>query len=100
MRIAGLVLKNLSVPPVKAKIAVLGIAMKDYSNDDRLSPALNVINILQQSGINIAAFDPAVPKSYPFKVNSLEDALRDAHGLVVLAKQRGINYFNLRILKN
>ncbi len=99
MRIAGLVLKNLSVPPVKAKIAVLGIAMKDYSNDDRLSPALNVINILQQSGINIAAFDPAVPKSYPFKVNSLEDALRDAHGLVVLAKQRGINYFNFAYFK-
>lgn len=92
LRIAGLVLKNLAVPPVKAKVAVLGIAMKDYSNDDRLSPALNIIDILQQAGVKIAAFDPAVPKVYPFKVTSQEKALRGAHGIVVLAKQWDINY--------
>jgi UDP-N-acetyl-D-mannosaminuronate dehydrogenase len=95
LRIAGLVLKNLPVPPAEAKIAVLGIAMKDFSNDDRTSPALKVINILQQSGVKIAAFDPAVPRENPFKVDSLEEALRGAHGIVVLAKQRNIDYQNL-----
>lgn len=99
LRIAGLVLKNLPVPPAEAKVAVLGIAMKDYSNDDRTSPALKVINILQQSGVKIAVFDPAVPKNYSFKVDSLEEALRGAHGMVVLAKQRKIDYQNLELFK-
>ncbi len=95
LRIAGLVLKNLPVPPARAKVAVLGIAMKDFSNDDRTSPALKVINILQQAGVKIAAFDPAVPREYPFKVSSLDEAVRDAHGIVVLAKQQNIDYQNL-----
>lgn len=99
LRIAGLVLKNLPVPPAEAKIAVLGIAMKDFSNDDRTSPAFKVINILQQTGIKIAAFDPAVPREYSFKVDSLEEALRGAHGIVVLAKQRKIDYQNLELFK-
>jgi UDP-N-acetyl-D-mannosaminuronate dehydrogenase len=99
LRIAGLVLKNLSVPPAEAKVAVLGIAMKDFSNDDRTSPAIKVINILQQSGVKIGAFDPAVPRDYPFKVDSLDEALRGAHGIVVLAKQRNIDYQNIEYFR-
>jgi nucleotide sugar dehydrogenase len=99
LRIAGLVMKNLPVSPAKAKIAVLGIAMKDFSNDDRTSPALKVINILQQSGVKIGAFDPAVPRDYPFKVDSLDEALRGAHGIVVLAKQRNIDYQNIEYFR-
>lgn len=94
-RIAGLVLKSLPVSPSRAKVAVFGIAMKDYSNDDRCSPALEVIRVLETAGVEIAAFDPAVPREYPFKVNSLEDALRGAHGIAVLARQKNINYGKL-----
>ena len=47
--VAGLALKNLDVPP-EAHLAVLGIAMKDYSNDDRISPAREVISHLQAAG--------------------------------------------------
>ncbi len=93
--VAGLILKNLPVPPAKAKVAVLGIAMKDYSNDDRLSPALEVIKVLQRAGVQVAAFDPAVPKVYPFSVSTLEEALHGAHGIAVLARQHGIDYQNL-----
>ncbi|AFV11045.1 UDP-N-acetyl-D-mannosamine dehydrogenase WecC [Thermacetogenium phaeum DSM 12270] len=94
-RIAGLILKNLPVPPSRAKVAVLGIAMKDYSNDDRLSPALKVIQFLESAGVTVAAYDPAVPHQYPFKVNSLEDALRGANGIAVLARQKNIDYEKL-----
>jgi nucleotide sugar dehydrogenase len=99
LRVAGLVLQKLPVPPAQAKVAVFGIAMKDYSNDDRCSPALDVIKVLETAGVEIAAYDPAVPREYPFKVNSLEKALRDAHGIVILARQRNIDYGKLADFK-
>ncbi|MGE5544896.1 MAG: nucleotide sugar dehydrogenase [Bacillota bacterium] len=97
--VAGLALKNLTVPPRQAELAVLGIAMKDFSNDDRISPARDVIGHLQQAGCTVRAFDPAVPSSYPFKVNSLEEAVKGAHGILVLARQNGIDYHNLALFK-
>ncbi len=96
---AGLVLKNLPVPPNQAKVAVFGIAMKDYSNDDRLSPAHTVIKVLQTAGVQVKAFDPAVPTRYPFSAASLEEALRGAHGIVVLARQRDLDYQNLAFFR-
>lgn len=98
--VVSLVTKHLPVPAKDAKVAVLGIAMKDYSSDDRLSPALEVINLLQMSGIKVAAFDPAVPTKYDFKVNSIEEAVTGAHAVLVLAKQNGIGYTNYKLFKN
>lgn len=98
--VASLALRNLPVPPNQARLAVLGIAMKDFSNDDRMSPALSVIKHLQQTGCTVAAFDPAVPFSYPFKVDSLDQALHGAHGALVLAKQRGIDFQDLALFKS
>lgn len=97
--VGSLVSKNLPVPPSEAKIAVLGIAMKDYSSDDRQSPALDVIRVLLDSGMTVAAFDPAVPTEHSFKVDTLEEAVKDAHGIVVLAKQNGIGYNNYKLFK-
>lgn len=97
--VVSLVTKNLPVPTKEAKVAVLGIAMKDYSSDDRISPALDIIKLLQMSGINVAAFDPAVPTEHPFKVDSLEEAVKDAHAVLVLAKQNGIGYTNYKLFK-
>ncbi|WDU82022.1 nucleotide sugar dehydrogenase [Caloramator sp. Dgby_cultured_2] len=71
-----------------AKIGVLGIAMKDYSNDDRISPPIEIIKILRKRGAKVLAYDPAVVTEYPFKVNSLEEAIKDADGIMVLAKQK------------
>ncbi len=93
--VADLVLRNLKVAPSQAQIAVLGLAMKDYSNDDRMSPALFVIEALQNSGCTVKSFDPAVPSRYDFKVDSLEEAVKDAHGIVLLTLQHGIDFMNL-----
>ncbi|EYE87635.1 capsular polysaccharide biosynthesis protein [Fervidicella metallireducens AeB] len=70
------------------KVAVLGIAMKDYSNDDRISPPIEIVKILKSKGAKVAAYDPAVPTEYDFKVSSLEEAIEGADGVVVLAKQK------------
>ncbi|NLW43748.1 MAG: nucleotide sugar dehydrogenase [Syntrophomonadaceae bacterium] len=97
--VAGLAFKNLDVPPREAILAVLGIAMKDYSNDDRISPAREVISHLQAAGCTVRAYDPAVPSVYPYKVDSLEKAVKGAHGILVLARQHGIDYHNLALFK-
>lgn len=93
--VADLVLRHLPVPPAQARVGVLGLAMKDYSNDTRQSPALDVVAHLQDAGVSVKAFDPAVPRVFPFQVDSLEAALNGAHGMVVLARQHGIDFGNL-----
>jgi UDP-N-acetyl-D-mannosaminuronic acid dehydrogenase len=72
---------------VDAKVAVLGLAMKDFSNDDRISPPHEVIKHLIQKGANVLAFDPAVPTSYDYKVNSLAEAVTGADALLLLTVQ-------------
>ncbi|MGE5416964.1 MAG: nucleotide sugar dehydrogenase [Acidobacteriota bacterium] len=93
--VAELALQQLTIPRDKACLAVIGLAMKDYSNDDRLSPSLSVIKHLEQAGSCIKAYDPAIVSNYPFKVDTLDDALRDAQGVLILARQKGINYHDL-----
>jgi len=97
--VANLVLRNLPVAPAQARIAALGLAMKDYSNDDRMSPALAVIAALKEAGCQVRAYDPAVPNYYPFKVDSLEEAVAGAHGIVILARQRGLDALNFELFK-
>ncbi|HEX3031559.1 MAG TPA: nucleotide sugar dehydrogenase, partial [Bacillota bacterium] len=41
--VVSMVTKNPPVLAKDAKLAVFGIAMKDFSNDDRISPAISVI---------------------------------------------------------
>lgn len=97
--VVSLVMKRLRVPPSEARVAVLGIAMKDYSSDDRCSPALKIISLLERAGVEVRAFDPAVPTKYPFSVDGLEQALKGAHGAIALARQEGIDYSDLNRFK-
>ncbi len=97
-RVADMVIKLLPVPPAAARVAVLGLAMKDFSSDSRESPALKVVAHLQEAGLAVRAFDPLVPDLYPFQVGSLEQALDGAHGMVVLARQQGFETKNIEVL--
>ncbi|ABP67938.1 GDP-mannose 6-dehydrogenase [Caldicellulosiruptor saccharolyticus DSM 8903] len=90
--ISDLVIKTIEKYGAKKKVAVLGIAMKDYSSDDRLSPALEIIEILRQRGVEVKAFDPAVKKEYDFKVKSFTEALEDVEVVLILARQHGIEF--------
>lgn len=95
--VASMVHRRLPVPASEARVGVLGVAMKDYSSDARCSPALKIIWLLERSGVEVRAFDPAVPERYPFSVDSLEEAVRGAHGLLVLARQEGIAFENWQL---
>ncbi|MTI55484.1 nucleotide sugar dehydrogenase [Geosporobacter ferrireducens] len=98
-RVAEMAVKNLQVAPKDAKICILGMAMKDYSSDDRMSPALDVIEALQSQDIEVAVYDPAIPAQHPYLADRLEDALQNAHGIIVLAKQDGIDFDKLEYFR-
>lgn len=92
-------LKSVSKDLSSSKIGVLGFAMKDYSNDDRISPPIEIIKLLLESGANVEAYDPAVPTEYDFKVDSLEKVLSEKDAIIVLAKQKEFEDITLNTLK-
>jgi UDP-N-acetyl-D-mannosaminuronic acid dehydrogenase len=75
-----------------SKIAVLGLAMKDYSNDDRISPPVEICRILVDRGAEVRAYDPVVHTEYSFKVKTQEEALANADAVIILTKQKEIIY--------
>lgn len=81
----------------KCKIAVLGIAMKDYSNDDRISPAVEIVKLLIKKGAVVKAYDPAVVTKYDFKVETEREAIEGSDAVVVLAKQENIEFNDFKL---
>jgi UDP-N-acetyl-D-mannosaminuronic acid dehydrogenase len=71
-----------------SRIAVLGLAMKDFSNDDRVSPVHDLIKLLQARGAEVRSYDPAVPGDYEHKADTLEQAVKGADALLLTAVQK------------
>jgi UDPglucose 6-dehydrogenase len=70
-------------------IGVWGVTFKGETEDARESPAVDVINLLQNEGATVRAFDPAAPTSAPEHVqrtfaSSALEAARGADALAVL----------------
>lgn len=76
-------------------IAILGLGMKDGSNDVRHSPALACAEHLLQRGAVVRAFDPTVPMQFPFQVSTLESCLYGADGVIVAAWQQAFEELDL-----
>lgn len=72
------------------KVAVLGLAMKNFSNDDRISASIALIDKLMQRGAAVSAYDPLVPhEKYPaFGVSSLAKAVEAADVIIVTIRQQ------------
>lgn len=83
-----------------SKIAILGLAMKDYSNDDRISPPIDICKILIEKDVDVKAYDPVVPTNYAFKVDSQDEALKDADAVLILTKQHEIDFDNFEHMSN
>lgn len=67
-----------------ARVAVIGLAMKDQSPDDRLSPAIGICEAAIRRGAEVSAYDPNVASAYPFKAGTLKEACAGADALLVL----------------
>ena len=73
------------------KVAILGLAMKDFSYDDRYSPAIFLIEALRQLGWNnIWAYDPMVPKRFDRHLDDIDTVLNGAKVIVITALQEHI----------
>ena len=75
-----------------AKVAVLGLAMKNFSNDDRISPAVDICKLSIERGAIVTAFDPMVTTEYEFKTKTQDEALDGADAILILTKQREIHF--------
>jgi len=71
------------------QVAVLGLAMKNFSNDDRISPSIGLVTELKLQGAVVQAFDPLVPaQKYPdFAVSTLIDAVSAAEAIIITIRQ-------------
>lgn len=73
-----------------SQILVVGVAYKQDVDDYRESPALRVIELLQESGANVKFYDPYIPK-YKYKgewhngENNLAEKLLESSDLVMIA---------------
>jgi nucleotide sugar dehydrogenase len=73
-------LKEKGIDPVGAKVAVLGLAYKPNLDDDRESPAYEIIESMKSHGINVVAFDPYIQGA---DGETLENVLIGAKAAVV-----------------
>lgn len=71
-----------------SRVAVLGIAMKDFSNDDRVSPVHDIIANLQKHHAEVVSYDPAVHTVRDHKAATLEEAVRGADAVILAAMQK------------
>lgn len=70
--------QGINVPG--AKVAVLGLAYKPDLDDDRESPSYKIIESLQGYGLEVATYDPFIPKG---TAKTLEEALTGAKAVIV-----------------
>lgn len=78
-------IKRGGVSLASTKIAVLGKAFKADIDDDRLSPAVRVAELIERLGAQVVVHDPYLSEV------PLDEALRGAHG-VVLATNHSMYY--------
>ena len=70
------------------KVACLGLAFKPDIDDLRESPALHVVNSLQEQGYDIMAVEPNIEANDKFRIVPLAEAVEDADVIVFLVKHR------------
>lgn len=73
-----------------ARIAILGLGMKDGCADIRRSPALEIAGILMAEGACVRAFDPVVPISFPFQSTTWQECVKGTDVVLIAARQRGL----------
>ncbi len=81
------------------KIAVLGLAMKNFSNDDRISPSVTLVEMLIAKGAQVEAFDPLVDSAHhTYCASSLEACIAEANVIIVTIRQEAWDQIGLSAL--
>lgn len=104
---ARLVLDDLAaagIPATRARIAVLGVAFKNDTGDLRATPVRPLVAALRESGAEVTLYDPfadATEVKETFGIRpaaTLDEAVRDAHCVAVLANHRPFRNLDLTAL--
>lgn len=97
-RISSILSKKFRKSLNCAKVLVLGVAYKNDIDDYRESPALRVIEVLEQEGANVTFYDPWIPE-YKYKgqvhkgIDEInEKIVNDADIVVFTAAHSAYNY--------
>lgn len=73
------------------KVALIGLAMKDYSTDARLSPAVDLARALLKNGLGVVCWDPIADvesiSGLPPCVSTIEEATKGADIVIIAARQ-------------
>src|SRR3970040_994159 len=73
-----------------ARVAVLGFAYKENTDDARNSPAIRLIRILRGRGADVRIHDPFVKRQHGFAVQrKLPDVLKGADAAVLVTAHDG-----------
>jgi UDP-N-acetyl-D-mannosaminuronic acid dehydrogenase len=84
----------------RARIAVLGVAYLEDSDDTRNTPAIPLIEALQERGARVVAHDPYVRDLEGYELTrDLELALKDADAVVIVTRHRQYYELSLAWLK-
>ncbi|MEO1702299.1 MAG: UDP-glucose/GDP-mannose dehydrogenase family protein [Pseudomonadota bacterium] len=106
-RAMGLRIVNALNEPSKGKtVALLGLTFKPNTDDMRASPALDLIDVLEQAGVNIVAYDPEGMENCKqmrpdiIYAKNIEDCVHDADAAVVVTEWGQFQTINLEWLNN
>ncbi|UOK57871.1 nucleotide sugar dehydrogenase [Bacillus sp. OVS6] len=88
-------------PDKNSKIAVLGITYKGNIDDVRESPAMIVVDLLEEYGYQVAVHDPHVhQQQVSFDLYSLEDAVKNAECILVLTDHNEFKQLDEQVIIN
>jgi len=88
-----LLLKSVANP----KIAAFGVTYKGNVDDMRESPAMDVIHLLMEAGIEVSLHDPHVA-SNEYQFTSAEESAKDADLIIVLADHNEFKTMDYNLL--
>lgn len=105
-RMADKVVSALGGDARGKKIGVLGVAFKPNTDDMRDAPALTIIQILQQAGAEISAYDPEAMAEAKHLLDGVTwasdsyDAAKDVDALVIITEWNEFRALDLDRLKD
>jgi UDP-N-acetyl-D-mannosaminuronic acid dehydrogenase len=84
-----------------SKIAILGLTYKGNIDDVRESPAMEVVNLLQEKGYKLAIHDPFVKEEQvEFPLSSFDEAIKDAECILILSDHMQFKNLDEKIIIN
>jgi len=94
-------LREADIKGTAVKVAVLGAAFIEDSDDSRNTPTADFIDILSARGCTFEVHDPYVrPEEVEFQLtNDLEETVRNAGALVIMTAHREYKELDLTVLR-